>query len=102
MGRRSIGQSKDGWQGAICGIHRTPEPNGAFGNVEYVGCYYIVEDGICDVMGWNPTTGAPVGDSPVPGPRAAALEFLSQSQHLVDDAALREKWSLAKTRCARN
>jgi hypothetical protein len=22
-----------------------------------VGCYYIVEDGICDVMGWNPATG---------------------------------------------
>ena len=36
-----------------------------------VGCYYIVEDGIRDVMGWNPTTGEPVGDSLVPGPRAS-------------------------------
>jgi cephalosporin hydroxylase len=59
-----------------------------------VGCYYIVEDGICDVMGWNPTTGAPVGNLPVPGPRAAALEFLSHSQHFVDDAQLREKYLL--------
>jgi cephalosporin hydroxylase len=29
-----------------------------------VGCYYIVEDGICDVMGWNPATGEPVKDYP--------------------------------------
>jgi cephalosporin hydroxylase len=45
-------------------------------------------------MGWNPTTGAPVGDSPAPGPRAAALEFLSHNQHFVDDAPLREKYLL--------
>jgi cephalosporin hydroxylase len=65
-----------------------------YGPLVSVGCYYIVEDGICDVMGWNPTTGAPVGDSPAPGPRAAALEFLSHNQHFVDDAPLREKYLL--------
>jgi len=47
-----------------------------------VGCYYIVEDGICDVMGWNPSTGKPVNDAPVPGPQAAAKEFLSATTSL--------------------
>lgn len=56
------------------------------------GCYYIVEDGICDVMGWNPSTGAPVGDSTVNGPRAAALKFLSLNKDFVDDGAVREKY----------
>jgi len=57
-----------------------------------VGCYYIVEDGICDVMGWNPSTGEPVNDAPVPGPQAAAKEFLSGNDQFVDDAPLREKY----------
>src|SRR5580704_5189650 len=35
MERRRRCQSKEGWQDPICGIHRTPEPDGAFGNVEY-------------------------------------------------------------------
>jgi cephalosporin hydroxylase len=57
-----------------------------------VGCYYIVEDGICDVMGWNPATGEPVKDVAVPGPQAAAKEFLSSNRQFVDDAPLREKY----------
>ncbi len=57
-----------------------------------VGCYYIVEDGICDAMGWNPSTGEPVKDRPVPGPRAAAQQFLSENLNFVDDAPLREKY----------
>jgi cephalosporin hydroxylase len=59
-----------------------------------VGCYYVVEDGICDVMGWNPTTGAALGNSTVPGPRTAALEFISGNPKFVNDAALREKYLL--------
>jgi len=47
-----------------------------------VGCYYIVEDGICDVMNW----------SPVPGPLAASDEFLREDQLFVNDAGLREKY----------
>jgi cephalosporin hydroxylase len=47
-----------------------------------VGCYYIVEDGICDVMGWDP----------VPGPRAACEEFLEENKHFTNDAWLREKY----------
>jgi cephalosporin hydroxylase len=47
-----------------------------------VGCYYIVEDGICDVMGW----------SPVPGPQAACKEFLRDSVSFVNDKVKREKY----------
>jgi cephalosporin hydroxylase len=46
------------------------------------GCYYIVEDGICDVMGWPP----------VPGPSAACEEFLRENSQFVNDAELREKY----------
>lgn len=54
----------------------------AFSPLVSVGCYYIVEDGICDVMGWPP----------VLGPRAAAIEFLGESPHFINDARLREKY----------
>jgi cephalosporin hydroxylase len=47
-----------------------------------VGCYYVVEDGICDVMGW----------APVPGPQAACLEFLRRNPHFTSDSRLREKY----------
>lgn len=47
-----------------------------------LGCYYIVEDGICDVMGWPP----------VPGPMAACNEFLEENPQFVNDAELREKY----------
>ncbi len=57
-----------------------------------VGCYYIVEDGICDVMGWHPLTGQPVNNQPAPGPQAASLEFLAQNRQFIDDAAVREKY----------
>lgn len=46
------------------------------------GCYYVVEDGICDVMGWPP----------VPGPQAACIEYLRENRHFVSDARLREKY----------
>jgi len=35
MERRRRWPKQEGWQGTICGIHRTPEPTGAFGNVAY-------------------------------------------------------------------
>ncbi len=47
-----------------------------------VGCYFIVEDGICDVMNWDP----------VPGPHAACQEFLREDSSFVDDGWLREKY----------
>ena len=47
-----------------------------------IGCYYIVEDGVCDVMNWEP----------VPGPRAAAEEFLRENRRFVNDKELREKY----------
>lgn len=47
-----------------------------------VGCYYIVEDGICDVMDWPP----------VPGPQAACKEFLRDNVSFVNDAVQREKY----------
>lgn len=47
-----------------------------------IGCYYIVEDGICDAMNWEP----------VPGPRSAVEKFLQCHDHFVDDAATREKY----------
>lgn len=47
-----------------------------------VGCYYIVEDGICDVMGWQPS----------PGPQVAAKDFMAGNQQFVDDSAIREKY----------
>jgi cephalosporin hydroxylase len=46
------------------------------------GCYYVVEDGVCDVMGWPP----------VPGPRAASTEYLRENPNFVNDARLREKY----------
>lgn len=46
------------------------------------GCYYIVEDGICDVMTWPP----------IPGPRAACEEYLRENPRFVNDAKLREKY----------
>jgi cephalosporin hydroxylase len=55
-------------------------------------CYYIVEDGICDVMGWHPLTGEPITNEPAPGPQAASREFLSRNSDFIDDAALREKY----------
>jgi cephalosporin hydroxylase len=57
-----------------------------------VGCYYIVEDGICDVMGWHPLTGQLVNDQPAPGPQAASLEFLRNNPQFTDDAEVREKY----------
>lgn len=47
-----------------------------------VGCYFIVEDGICDVMGWQP----------VPGPQAACIEFLRESPNFINEKRLREKY----------
>ena len=47
-----------------------------------VGCYFIVEDGICDVMGWQP----------VPGPQAACSEFLRESPKFINNKRLREKY----------
>jgi cephalosporin hydroxylase len=47
-----------------------------------VGCYYVVEDGICDVMGWPP----------VPGPQAACVEYLRENPHFINDMQLREKY----------
>lgn len=47
-----------------------------------VGCYFIVEDGICDVMGWQP----------VPGPQAACSEILRESPNFINDKRLREKY----------
>lgn len=54
----------------------------AYAPLVSVGCYYIVEDGICDVMGWPP----------VPGPRAACIEFLGENRDFTNDARLREKY----------
>ena len=47
-----------------------------------LGCYYIVEDGICDVMHWDP----------VPGPKTAAEEFLHKNGRFVNDEEIREKY----------
>ncbi|HLY62714.1 MAG TPA: CmcI family methyltransferase [Terriglobia bacterium] len=47
-----------------------------------VGCYFIVEDGICDVMEWQP----------VPGPQAACSEFLRENSNFINDKRLREKY----------
>jgi len=47
-----------------------------------VGCYYVVEDGICDVMDWQP----------VPGPRAASMEYLRENPNFVNEKRLREKY----------
>lgn len=47
-----------------------------------IGDYYIVEDGICDVMNWKP----------VPGPRSAVDQFLKSHDQFIDDAGLREKY----------
>lgn len=47
-----------------------------------VGCYYIVEDGICDVIDW----------APVPGPQAACSEFLEGNRQFVNHRELREKY----------
>lgn len=46
------------------------------------GCYYIVEDGICDVMAWPP----------VPGPLVACKEFLRDNGDFITDSELREKY----------
>jgi cephalosporin hydroxylase len=54
----------------------------AYSPLVSVGCYYIVEDGICDVMGWPP----------VPGPRAACIQFLGEHPDFASDARLREKY----------
>lgn len=47
-----------------------------------VGCYHIVEDGICDVMRWPP----------VPGPASASAEWQKSNPHFANDADLREKY----------
>lgn len=47
-----------------------------------VGYYYIVEDGICDVIDW----------APVPGPQAACSEFLEENRQFVNHRELREKY----------
>jgi cephalosporin hydroxylase len=47
-----------------------------------VGCYFIVEDGICDVMGWQP----------VPGPQAACAEFLQERPNFINQKRVREKY----------
>jgi len=54
----------------------------AYSPLVSVGCYYIIEDGICDVMHWEP----------VPGPMPAAETFLSGNQQFVNDKELREKY----------
>jgi cephalosporin hydroxylase len=54
----------------------------AYSALVSVGCYYIVEDGICDVMGWPP----------LPGPRAACMEFLGENSHFINDARHRGKY----------
>lgn len=54
----------------------------AYAPLVSVGCYYIVEDGICDVMNWPP----------VPGPRAACQEFLRADPGFVNDSQRREKY----------
>ncbi len=54
----------------------------AYSSLVSLGCYYIVEDGVCDVMGWPP----------VPGPQAACAEFLGENPDFVNDAPLREKY----------
>ena len=47
-----------------------------------VGCYFVVEDGICDVMGWQP----------VPGPQAACSEFLRENSSFTNEKRLRDKY----------
>jgi cephalosporin hydroxylase len=54
----------------------------AYSPLVSVGCYYVVEDGICDVMGWPP----------VPGPEAGCIEYLREDPHFVSDTRLREKY----------
>lgn len=49
-----------------------------------LGCYYVVEDGICDEMGW----------APVPGPKAGCKEFLRENPRFVNDSELREKYRI--------
>ena len=48
------------------------------------GCYFIVEDGIVDVMGWEEFT---------PGPLIAAQRFLEETDYFVADET-REKFIL--------
>lgn len=54
----------------------------AYSPLVSVGCYYVVEDGICDLMGWPP----------VPGPRAACTEYLRENLRFISDTRLREKY----------
>lgn len=54
----------------------------AYSPLVSVGCYYIVEDGICDVMGW----------APIPGPQAGCIEFLKENPHFVSEVRLRQKY----------
>ena len=54
----------------------------AYSSLVSVGCYYIVEDGICDVMNW----------APIPGPQTACIEFLRENKQFVNSKELREKY----------
>jgi cephalosporin hydroxylase len=49
-----------------------------------VGCYYVVEDSLNDVMGWHPV--------PNEGPQAAAREFLAENESFVADRRWAERY----------
>lgn len=49
-----------------------------------VGCYYVVEDSLNDVMGWHPV--------PNEGPQAAARQFLAESDAFVPDRRWAERY----------
>lgn len=53
------------------------------------GCYFVVEDGIVDVMGWGQYT---------PGPLVAVQRFLSENDQFVIDQS-REKFILTYAPC---
>jgi cephalosporin hydroxylase len=56
----------------------------AYSSLVAKGCYYVVEDTICDVMGWQP----------VPGPHAAVEAFLEEDSAFANDGELREKFGI--------
>ena len=52
-----------------------------------VGCYYVVEDSLNDVMRWHPV--------PNEGPQAGALKFLKESDDFVADRRWAERYLLS-------
>ncbi len=52
-----------------------------------VGCYYVVEDTLNDVMGWHPV--------PNEGPQAAAKAFLAQNRAFIADRRWAERYILS-------